>query len=275
MLHEFAGRVAVVTGAGGGIGTALCRGLAAEGARIVVADIDGSAARRTADGLGEAHAVQVDVSDPESFAAFADEAFSAFGHVDIVCNNAGVWQGGLSWHRSRADWEWVIGVNLYGIIHAISNFVPRMIEQDTEGHIVNTSSIAAFVTGPYISPYAVSKSAAFALSECLARDLDAVGSKIGVSVLTPSAIDTDIAHAARVRPDRYGIDETKDAFAMVEFLAATTASGISPDECVGPVIQAIRNGEFLIPTRPSYVDQLRGRADDLVARRLPSVPAVD
>jgi short-subunit dehydrogenase len=121
----------------------------------------------------------------------------------------------------------------------------------------------------------VSKSAALALSECLAHDLIAVGSQIGVSVLVPSAIDTGIAHTARVRPDRYGTDPTPDGALTVEFLQATTAAGLAPDEVAGPVVDAIRSGTFLVPTRPSYADQLRSRFDALLERQLPPMPTVD
>ena len=275
MLSELDGRVAVVTGAGSGIGAALCRRLSSEGMRVVGADIDGHAAAATASALDGARGVQVDVADPASVAALADTAFEAFGRVDLLCNNAGVFQGGLSWARSEGDWDWVLGVNLYGIVHGISAFVPRMIEQRTEGHVVNTASVASFVSGPYSSPYIVSKAAALALSECLAHDLAAVDAPIGVSVLVPSAIDTGIARTARVRPDRYGSDETDDGAFTVEMLAATTSAGITADEVAGLVVDAVRTGTFLVPTKPSYADQLRSRCDALVARTLPPMPVVD
>lgn len=275
MLTELAGRVAVVTGAGSGIGAALCRRFSSEAMRVVAADIDGDAARFTAGELSDARAIQVDVANAASVAAFADEAFDAFGHIDVLCNNAGVFQGGLSWERSHGDWDWVLGVNLYGIIHAIASFVPRMIAQGTEGHIVNTSSVAALVSGPSSSPYVVSKAAAFTLTECLAHDLVSVRSKVGVSVLVPSAIDTGIAGSARVRPDRYGSDTTGDGRATLDFLKGVTAAGISADEVVGRVLDAIRSGEFLIPTKPSYAEQLHNRYERLVERRLPGYVLVD
>jgi short-subunit dehydrogenase len=140
---------------------------------------------------------------------------------------------------------------------------------------VNTASVAAFVAGPFSSPYVVSKCAALSISECLALDLAAVGSKIGASVLTPSAIDTAIAHTARVRPADYGSDDTPDGKSCVEALASMTASGIAPSEVVQPVMDAIRAGTFLIPTKPSYENQIRSRADALIARKLPSLAAVD
>ena len=162
-----------------------------------------------------------------------------------------------------------------GIVHGISSFVPRMMAQDTDGHVVNTASVAAIVSGPLSAPYVVSKAAAFSLTECLAHDLASVESKIGASVLMPSAIDTGIANTARVRPDRFGVDETESGPMVREFLAGMTAGGIHPDEVVDPVLAAVRTNTFLIPTKPSYVDQLRNRFEGLSARQLPGDVLVD
>ncbi|HEY5011902.1 MAG TPA: SDR family NAD(P)-dependent oxidoreductase [Acidimicrobiia bacterium] len=274
MLRELTGKVAVVTGAGSGIGAAMCRRFVAEGMAVIAADIDRRAAEATAAGIG-AHAVYVDVSDPTSVAALADEAFKIFGHVDLLCNNAGVFQSGQAWEPALDDWNWALGVNLMGAIHGISSFVPRMIAQDTDGHVVNTSSVAALVSGPFTAPYIVSKAAVFSLTECLAHDLRAAKSKIGASVLIPSAIDTEIARTARVRPERFGVDETPSGPMVVDFLASLTATGMNPDDVVGPVLDAVRSGEFLIPTKPSYADQLEQRFDRLAARQLPTNTSVD
>ena len=277
MISDFEDKVAVVTGAASGIGAALAEGFAERGMRVVAADIDLEGAQSTARRIGDrALAVRVDVARAESVAALADAAFDSQGQVDLLINNAGVFQGGLSWERSVDDWEWTLGVNVYGIIHAIRSFVPRMIAQGTEGHVVNTASVAAFVGGASSGPYVVSKHAAFSLSESLAHDLAAVGSKIGASVLTPSAIDTRIAHTARVRPDEYGSDPTPDGKATVESLASMLSrQGIDPRDVVEPVASAVRSGEFLIPTKPSYAAQIRNRYDALLERRLPGPSEVD
>jgi NAD(P)-dependent dehydrogenase (short-subunit alcohol dehydrogenase family) len=276
MIKDFRDKVAVVTGAASGIGAALAKGFAAEGMHVLAADIDEAGARATAEAIGpDARAVRVDVAEAASVADLADAAFDGFGQVDLLVNNAGVFQGGLSWERSVEDWEWTFGVNVYGIIHAIRSFVPRMIAQDTEGHVVNTASVAAFVAGPTSAPYVVSKCAALSLSECLALDLGMVGSKIGASVLTPSSFDTGIARTASVRPARYGTDDTDDGKGTAQVLATMTAAGISPAEAVKPVLDGIRSGEFLIPTKPSYADQLRNRYEALLERKLPTLIAVD
>ena len=276
MLTDFEGKVAVVTGAASGIGAALAAGFAAEGMKVVAADIDAAGAKTVAKKIGKAaHAVRVDVADPTSVAALADESFERFGQVDVLFNNAGVFQGGLAWERSLEDWHWTFGVNVFGIIHAIKYFVPRMIAQGTPGHIVNTASVAAFVAGPTSGPYVVSKCAAFSLSESLALDLAAVGSKIGASVLTPSAIATGIAQTARVRPDEYGTDNTPDGKIVVEHLQRQLSTGIPPSDVIAPVLAGIRSGEFLIPTKPSYAAQIRNRYEALLERRLPGPTDVD
>ncbi len=275
-MQSFDNKVAVITGAASGIGAALAAGFSAEGAKVVAADIDLEGAAATADAIGDnAMAIQVDVADRSSVAALADAAWDAFGQVDLLFNNAGVFQAGLMWERTQADWDWVLGVNLYGIINGVAAFVPRMIAQDTEGHIVNTASVAAFVAGGFSSPYVVSKCAAFSLTECLALDLAAVGSKVKASVLTPSAIDTAIAHTARVRSEHYGTDESEDNAFVVESLSKMTATGISPTDVVAPVMAGIRAGEFLIPTKPSYANQIQVRYDALLERSIPPTAEVD
>ncbi|MCH9720558.1 MAG: SDR family NAD(P)-dependent oxidoreductase [Actinomycetia bacterium] len=276
MIGELDGKVAVVTGAANGLGKALASGFAAEGMRVVIVDIDAAGAQATADGIGSAAVARgVDVADPEAVSALADDCFAEFGQVDLLVNNAGVFQGGLCWERSAEDWQWAFGVNVYGIIHGLRHFVPRMIAQDTEGHVLNTASVAAFVSAPFSGPYVVSKCAAFSLTECLAHDLAAVGSKIGASVLAPSAFDTEIARSAGARPARFGADPTEDGQGTAAALAMIVAQGMAPGEVVAPVIDGIRAGTFLIPTRPSYADQLRHRYEALRLRELPALTAVD
>jgi NAD(P)-dependent dehydrogenase (short-subunit alcohol dehydrogenase family) len=276
MIEDFDGKVAVVTGAAHGIGRALAIGLAAQGMRVVAVDIDGAGAQATAEQTGpDGLARQLDVADAGAVDALADHCFGEFGHVDLLVNNAGVFQGGLCWERSVADWQWAFGVNVYGIIHGQRSFLPRMIAQGTEGHVLNTASVAAFVSAPLSGPYVVSKCAAFSLSECLAHDLALVGSKIGASVLVPSAFDTAIAQSSAVRPARFGVDSTEDGQGTAAALAQIVSQGMSPDEAVAPVIDGIRSGTFLIPTRPSYAEQLRHRYEALRARELPALTEVD
>lgn len=276
MIADLDGKVAVVTGAAHGIGRALALGFAAEGMRVAAVDIDEAGAQATADLIGAAAvARRVDVADAEAVDALADDCFAEFGQVDLLVNNAGVFQGGLCWERSVADWQWAFGVNVYGIIHGQRSFLPRMIAQNTAGHVLNTASVAAFVSAPFSGPYVVSKCAALALTECLAHDLAVVGSKIGASVLVPSAFDTAIAQSSAVRPARFGVDSTADGQGTAAALGQIVSQGMSPDEAVAPVIDGIRSGTFLIPTRGSYAEQLRHRFEALRARELPALTEVD
>ncbi len=276
MIANLDGKVAVVTGAAHGIGRALALGFAAEGMRVAAVDIDEAGARATAALIGSgAVARRVDVADAEAVDALADDCFAEFGQVDLLVNNAGVFQGGLCWERSMADWQWAFGVNVYGIIHGQRSFLPRMIAQNTEGHVLNTASVAAFVSAPFSGPYVVSKCAALSLTECLAHDLAVVGAKIGASALVPSAFDTTIAHSSAVRPARFGVDSTEDGQGTAAALAQIVSQGMSPDEAVAPVIDGIRSGTFLIPTRGSYAEQLRHRYEALRARELPALTEVD
>jgi NAD(P)-dependent dehydrogenase (short-subunit alcohol dehydrogenase family) len=275
-VKDFSGRVVVITGAGSGIGAALAGGFAAEGASVVVADIDGEAAAATAASIGgSALSYTVDVTDADAVEGFADDVFRRLSRVDVLINNAGVFQGGLMWERSAADFDWSFDVNVFGITHAVRSFVPRMLASKREGHIVNTSSVAAFVTGAGSSPYVASKHAAFALTECLAHDLRVVGADIGVSVLTPSAFDTGIARTARVRPTAYDTDATGDGAASAQGLAAKTAEGLSPEAIVPYVLDGIREQRFLITTRPSARDQIQNRFSALLEGNLPGPVVVD
>lgn len=172
MITDFNGKVAVITGAGSGMGRALAVRCAAEGMHVLAADIEDAALTETVTLAGhDAIGVRTDVADAGSVAALADTAFDTFGAVHLLCNNAGVFQGGLLWERTVADWEWVLGVNVWGIIHGIRSFVPRMIAQGGEGHVVNTSSLAGLVSNAYSGPYTTSKFAALAITEALAHDL--------------------------------------------------------------------------------------------------------
>jgi NAD(P)-dependent dehydrogenase (short-subunit alcohol dehydrogenase family) len=281
-MEQFNGRVAVITGAGSGIGRALVQHAAGLGMQVVACDIEEpplheTASLATADG-GVVTTVRADVSVAADVQHLADTAFDVYGHVDLLCNNAGVFRGGFMWSTTPADWEWVMGVNVQGILHAVRSFVPRMVAQGTEGHIVNTASMAGIISGAFTSPYTTSKFAALALSECLAHDLRATQSAIGVSVLVPSLIRTGIGTSERNRPervvDRLG-DDPPEAQFVAQALVDSTAAGMEPSEVAQIVFDAIRTGQFYIPTKGSYHQQIRARYDDQEALRLPATPPID
>ena len=239
--------------------------------RVVLADIEETALAETSAALGEAgveHTAQVtDVSDEAAVAALADHAFATFGGVHVLCNNAGVWAGGSTWAQSTADYEWVMGVNVWGVIHGIRHFVPRMIEQDSEGHIVTTSSAAGMFGAAFSGPYAATKFAVFGLTECLAKDLESTESKLRVSVLCPGLVDTGIARSRRNRSD--APEQTEDAAIMDQVLGDMIAGRTDPDAVAADVVTAIREERFLIVTNQSYADEYIERAKGMATGAIP------
>jgi NAD(P)-dependent dehydrogenase (short-subunit alcohol dehydrogenase family) len=275
-MEQLQGKVAVVTGAGSGIGRALVRRFAGEGMRVVAADIEGTALAETVAGLEHTSSFVADVSRFEAVDALAEHAYETFGSTDVLCNNAGVFAGGLMWERPPADFEWTLGVNLWGILHAIRAFVPRMLAAGTTAHIVNTTSMAGMCTNAFSGPYTVSKFAAQAATECLAHDLRAIGAPIKVSAVVPAAVDTRIAASGRNRPESLAAARSDDAQFVEQALTdLTTTVGAQPEEVAGIIVDAIRAEQFLVPTKPSYARQLRSRYDALVERELPAMPAFD
>ncbi len=280
-MDEFDGRTAVITGAASGIGRGLARHAAGLGMHVVLAAVEAAALEDAVDevaaGGAQVLGVPTDVADEAAVRALADAAFERFGAVHLLCNNAGVFQAGLTWQRTRADWDWVLGVNLFGILHGIRAFVPRMLEQGDEAHIVNTASMAGLMTVAYSGPYVVSKFAAAALTECLAHDLRAQGASIGVSCLVPGLVDTRIADSTRNRPDEPPSEvSAPDHHFVAQVLKDQTAGGgRHPDEVAAIVFDAVRAGQFWIPTTDGYDPLVRGRYDALLERAMPPTADFD
>jgi len=284
-MERFTGTTAVITGAGSGIGRALALRSAVEGMAVVVADIEvppmeETAALITEQSGAEALCVQTDVADAKSVAALAEAAFGWQGGVHLLCNNAGVFVGGLMWERTLADWNWVMSVNLFGIVHAVEAFVPRMLTLEEESNIVNTASMGGMVSASFSGPYFASKFAAVGLSECLAHDLEAVGAKTGVSVLVPSLINTNIGTSTRNRQESFANPvghETPTSGAEIEKVLQVSASegGLEPDVVADKLFAAVRAGEFYIPTNDTYDTQIAMRFEDQQVRQLPRVPPID
>jgi NAD(P)-dependent dehydrogenase (short-subunit alcohol dehydrogenase family) len=276
VMEQLHGKVAVVTGAGSGIGRALVRAFAGEGMRVVAADIEGAALAETVDGLEGTSSFVADVARFDDVDALAEHAYETFGATHVLCNNAGVFAGGFMWERPPADFEWTLGVNLWGILNGIRAFVPRMLAAASPGHIVNTVSMAGLCTNAFSGPYTVSKFAALAATECLAHDLRAISAPIRVSAVVPAAVDTRIATSSRNRPDELAVSRSEDALFVEHALTdLTTNQGAAPAEVAATILDAIRTEQFLVPTKPSYASQLRERFDALLDKELPPMPNFD
>ncbi|HMJ76899.1 MAG TPA: SDR family NAD(P)-dependent oxidoreductase [Iamia sp.] len=276
-MKDLVGKVAVVTGAGSGIGRALAQRLAAEGMRVALADVDTAGLGDTGRLLveagvdpGDVLAQPTDVRLEADVDALADRVFKEWGQVDLLCNNAGVFVGGFLWERPAADLEFVLGVNLWGILHGIRAFLPRMIAQGTPGHVVDTCSVAGLLGTPYAGPYGISKFAALAATEALAADLEAVGSQIKVTALCPGMVSTSIAETVdKHRPAALRTESTGDQDFVNEALVEITAQGIDPSEVAQMVVRAVRDETFLLLTHPHHAEQLGVRASALAAGELP------
>jgi NAD(P)-dependent dehydrogenase (short-subunit alcohol dehydrogenase family) len=269
MMRELRGRTAFVTGGASGIGLALGRAFASAGMKVMLADIepaalDSAVAELTRMGT-EVRGVLCDVADRAAVERAAAATIAAFGKVHVLCNNAGVsaWGGPVE-QMSPGDWDWVIGVNLMGVIHGITAFLPRIKAQGEGGHVVNTASMAGMVSPPRMSPYNVTKFAVVTLSETLAAELE--GSGIGVSVLCPGWVQTRINESARNRAPQFGPVRapTPEALARREQLAEMLRAGMSPDEVAARVMAAIRDGDLYVFTHP----EMRGALEERFRRIL-------
>jgi NAD(P)-dependent dehydrogenase (short-subunit alcohol dehydrogenase family) len=261
-MESLSNRVAVITGAASGIGAGIARACAEQGMRVVLADIEFDAAKRVAEEIeasgASAHAVRTDVSRPEDLEALADESFERFGAVHLLCNNAGVAQGGTLHELRPEDWQWTLGVNLYGVIHGCRAFVPRWLERGEEAHIVNTASVGGFLSGPVLGMYSTSKFAVVAYSEALAQEL--AEHRIGVSVLCPGWTDTNLSNASRNRPSTLGT-----APDGLEMITPGMAEGMQPLEVGRHVLRGVRENALYVFTHPEFQPLIAERFEKVLA----------
>jgi NAD(P)-dependent dehydrogenase (short-subunit alcohol dehydrogenase family) len=275
VMDDLAGRTAVITGAASGLGRAMAERLAAEGMRLVLADIERGPLQDVAHSLGNAATEvvtqPVDVARVEDVERLAEVAFDRFGAVHVLCNNAGVVKRARSWNLTLDDWQWVLGVDLWGVIHAVRAFVPRMLGQAGDGHIVNTASMSGLLPIPNLAAYSVAKAAVVALSEALQLDLDAEGASIGVSVLCPGFIATRITESERNRPA--DLADTASAPTVARTTAGVDATMDAAD-VAQYVVDAIRANRFWILTHDAYRDVIRDRAAGIGTDARPAPPPI-
>jgi NAD(P)-dependent dehydrogenase (short-subunit alcohol dehydrogenase family) len=280
-MDDLRGKVAVVTGGASGIGRALAERFAAEGMRLVLADVEAAALDATAaalvDGGADVLAVPTDVTDPASVEALADAAYGAHGAVHVLCNNAGVGPpGGLVWDTTPNDWAWTFGVNVFGVAHGVQAFVPRMLAGGEEGIVINTSSPDGPISPmPQASVYAATKCAVTCLTECLAAQLAAEGTKLRAAVFYPSGrglLDTGLWTSDRNRPPELARERPRSKPALTVAELREKGVPVQPlGELADLVIDGIRDGRFLMVLgMDGYAATLRERAERLAALENPT-----
>ena len=256
-MTQFAGKVAVVTGGASGIGKAIARSLVAEGMTVVIADIERESLDSTAIEIG-AIGIRTDVSSFESVQSLAHEVQRRFGRVDLMCNNAGVASTARVADMSLTDWNWLLGVNLWGVIHGIKAFLPLLKANTDGGHLVNTASVSGFHVTPELGGYTVSKFAVMALSETLALELEAAGVEVGMTILCPGPVSTHLGSSQRNRPDSL----SGGAFVDQDLEAQDGGGGVrwmNPDAVADVLLAAIRRGDLYAITHPEWAPIVRER----------------
>lgn len=261
-------QVAVITGAASGIGLGLVNACAARHMRIVAADVSRSRLEALSSDLQARdieHRIMVcDVADPVQLKTLADYTYVEFGQVNVLFNNAGIMINGLSWECSVADWQRIININLLGAVYGIREFVPRMLEQVSPAHIVNTSSLAGLLSSPLMAPYCASKHALISLSETLLYDLNAQGADIGVSVLCPAQVASNIMDAIDIGDGKqHGAEQLND------FLRDGIREGMSPNDVAEKVLDAVERDAFWIFTHPDFKPAYIAKADAMVNEHNP------
>ena len=288
MITNFKNKTAVLTGAGSGFGLECARIGARLGMNLVLADVQQNALDKTAAELSatgaKVLAYQLDVSSSEQFAALGEATFNRFGAPHFVFNNAGVGVGGLIWENTLKDWEWVLGVNVMGVVHGLRTFTPMMLEaaaKDTgyQGHIVNTASMAGLLNPPNMGVYNVSKHAVVSMTETLYQDLALVTDQISASVLCPFFVATGISQSERNRPAEMvdvGSGLTKSQMIGQAMTSKAVTSGkVSAADVAAMVFDAISTNRFYIYSHPKSIKSVQTRMEDIVQARNPTSPFAD
>jgi NAD(P)-dependent dehydrogenase (short-subunit alcohol dehydrogenase family) len=276
-MKQLEGKVAVVTGAASGIGLAMAQRFAAEKMKVVLLDLEESALAAAEAGLraggADVLAVRADVGKASDLEAAAERARSAFGTAHVICNNAGV--GGVPgplWTLSESDWEWTLAANLWGVIHGIRIFVPPLLASGEEGHIINTASMAGLTATPFMGAYTASKHAVVAISESLSKELELSGARIGVSVLCPGFVKTQIVTSDRNRPrGERVVAPSGPGAGLAQAMPQLVGSGQPPETIAERVLDAIRESRFYVLTHPEMKPAIEHRMRDILEERTPGI----
>jgi NAD(P)-dependent dehydrogenase (short-subunit alcohol dehydrogenase family) len=286
MITDFKGKTAVLTGAGSGFGLECARIGAKLGMKLVLIDVqkdalDLASAEMQAAGV-DVLARQVDVSDAAQMEALAIEVKQRFGAPHLVFNNAGVGSGGLVWENTVKDWEWVLGVNVMGVVHGVRLFTPMMLEAAKsdptwQGHIVNTASMAGLLSPPNMGIYNVSKHAVVALSETLFQDLSLVSDQVGASVLCPFFVATGISKSHRNRPSAMASDKPTASQKIQQAMTgkAVDSGKVSAADVAAMVFEAVEKNRFYIYSHPKAIRSVQTRMEDILQARNPTSPFAD
>ena len=274
-MKELKGKVAVITGAASGFGRELALLCAAEGMKVVLADRDEPGMAATVAMLApgaQSLCVRCDVSRAEQLDALAAKTYERFGAAHLLFNNAGVAVAGPAWTATLEDWKWLIDVNLMGVIHGIRSFVPRMLEQGDECHVVNTASVAGLLSVPGSSVYCVTKHGVVTLSECMHHDLQVAKAKIGVSVLCPAYVNTGIAESNRNRPAELAATNPLAKPYEERVLHAVRSGRLSAADVAKITMDAVKANRFYILSHPKIKGAVEARMRDILDDRLPTNP---
>jgi NAD(P)-dependent dehydrogenase (short-subunit alcohol dehydrogenase family) len=264
-MREVEGRVAFITGGGSGVGLGMARAFTAAGMRVAIADVRADHLEAATAELGGAvHPIRLDVTDREAYARAADETERVLGPVDVLCNNAGVNLFNDVSDATFQDWDWILGVNLGGVVNGVVTFVPRIKARGRGGHVVNTASMGAFVAGPGAGLYTTAKFGVHGLSEALRYSLRPHG--IGVSMVCPGLVRSKIYESDRIRPPELSTDTTPADAEFMGLLPGLHEAGMEPDEIGEKVLRAIRENRFYVFTHPDHREELREIFDEVLAQ---------
>ena len=272
-MKDLRDKVAVITGAGSGFGRELAILCAGEGMKVVLADVDDKSLPGTVALLpsgAQSLSVKCDVAKAESVEDLARRTYERFGKAHLLFNNAGVSPVGPAWSATLEDWQWGLGVNLMGVVHGIRSFVPRMLEQKDECHVVNTASVAGLISVPASAVYCVSKHGVVTLSECLYQDLRLFGAKIGVSVLCPAYVNTGIKDSERNRPAELAAANPLAAPFQQQMRKAVESGRLSASDVAKATMEAVKADRFYVLTHPKIKGAIETRMRDILEERAPT-----